>query len=129
MLNDSWSRTAIVDDEARACLASHLTRRTAVPPRTQPDAAHYGATSSQGWARSSFGDEQGTQPVVGVLADGHEHVQDLMMMSALLRLRPSGLLDESPKLAAYVARGEARPAYKRAFAAQWAINAASPQAG
>ena len=48
---------------------------------------------------------------------------DLMMVSVLLRLRPSGLLDEFPKLAAYVARGEARPAYKRAFAAQWAINA------
>jgi glutathione S-transferase len=47
---------------------------------------------------------------------------DLMMVSVLLRLRPSGLLDEFPKLAAYVARGEARPAYKRAFAAQLAIN-------
>jgi glutathione S-transferase len=49
-------------------------------------------------------------------------------VSVLLRLRPSGLLDEFPKLAAYVARGEARPAYARAFAAQWAINAAGPQA-
>jgi glutathione S-transferase len=49
---------------------------------------------------------------------------DLMMVSVLLRLRASGLLDEFPKLAAYVARGEARPAYKRAFAAQLAINAA-----
>jgi glutathione S-transferase len=39
----------------------------------------------------------------------------------LLRLRPSGMLDEYPKLAAYVARGEARPAYKRAFAAQLAV--------
>jgi glutathione S-transferase len=47
---------------------------------------------------------------------------DLMMVSVLLRLRPSGLLDEFAKLAAYVARGEARPAYKRAFAAQLAIN-------
>ncbi|RKQ90395.1 glutathione S-transferase [Solirubrobacter pauli] len=47
---------------------------------------------------------------------------DLMMVSVLLRLRPSGLLDEFPTLAAYVARGEARPAYKRAFAAQLAIN-------
>src|SRR3954453_23731549 len=47
---------------------------------------------------------------------------DLMMVSVLLRLRPSGLLDEFPKLAAYVARREARPAYKRAFAAQLAIN-------
>ena len=52
---------------------------------------------------------------------------DLMMVSVLLRLRPSGLLDEFPKLAAYVPRGEARPAYKRAFAAQWAINAGNPQ--
>jgi glutathione S-transferase len=47
---------------------------------------------------------------------------DLMMVSVLLRLRPSGLLDEYPTLAAYVARGEARLAYKRAFAAQWAVN-------
>jgi glutathione S-transferase len=46
-----------------------------------------------------------------------------MMVSVLLRLRPSGLLDEFPKLAAYVARGEAQPAYERAFAARWAINA------
>ena len=55
--------------------------------------------------------------------DGDFSAGDLMMVSVLLRLRPSGLLDEFPKLAAYVARGEARPAYKRAFAAQWAINA------
>jgi glutathione S-transferase len=61
--------------------------------------------------------------------DGAFTAGDLMMVSVLLRLRPSGLLDESPKLAAYVARGEARPAYRRAFAAQRAINAPSPQAG
>jgi glutathione S-transferase len=47
---------------------------------------------------------------------------DLMMASVLLRLKPSGFLDEFPSLAAYVARGEARPAYKRAFAAQLAVN-------
>jgi glutathione S-transferase len=52
-----------------------------------------------------------------------------MMVSVLLRLRASGLLDEFPNLAAYVARGEARPAYERAFAAQLAINAAPPLAG
>lgn len=55
--------------------------------------------------------------------DGGFSAGDLMMISVLLRLRPSGLLDEFPSLAAYVARGEARPAYKRAFAAQLAINA------
>ena len=55
--------------------------------------------------------------------DGPFSAGDLMMVSVLLRLRASGLLDEFPKLAAYVARGEARPAYQRAFAAQLAINA------
>jgi glutathione S-transferase len=58
--------------------------------------------------------------------DGAFTAGDLMMVSVLLRLRPSGLLDEFPKLAAYVARGEARAAYKRAFAAQLAINARPP---
>jgi glutathione S-transferase len=61
--------------------------------------------------------------------DGPFSAGDLMMVSGLLRLRRAGLLDEFPELAAYVARGEARPAYERAFAAQWAINAADPQAG
>ena len=54
---------------------------------------------------------------------------DLMMVSVLLRLKSSGILDEFPNLAAYVARGEARPAYKRAFAAQLAINTGKPPAG
>jgi glutathione S-transferase len=55
--------------------------------------------------------------------DGAFSAGDLMMASVLLRLRASGLLDEYPKLAAYVARAEARPAYKRAFDAQLAVNA------
>jgi glutathione S-transferase len=55
--------------------------------------------------------------------DGAFSAGDLMMVSVLLRLRPSGLLDEFPTLAAYVARGEARPAYERALAAQLAVNA------
>ena len=45
-----------------------------------------------------------------------------MMVSVLLRLRSSGILDDYPNLAAYLARGEARPAYKRAFEAQLAVN-------
>lgn len=61
--------------------------------------------------------------------DGAFSAGDLMMVSVLLRLRPSGLLDEFANLADYVARGEARPAYQRAFAAQWAINARDPDAG
>jgi glutathione S-transferase len=61
--------------------------------------------------------------------DGAFSAGDLMMVSVLLRLRASGLLDEFPTLAGYVARGEARPAYQRAFAAQFAVNAGKPSAG
>ena len=46
---------------------------------------------------------------------------DLLMVHALRRLEGSGLLDEDPNLSAYVARGQARPAYKRAFDAQLAV--------
>jgi glutathione S-transferase len=53
--------------------------------------------------------------------DGEFSTGDLMMVAVLLRLKPSGMLDEYPSLAAYVARGEARPAYQRAFAAQLAV--------
>src|SRR5689334_17835043 len=55
--------------------------------------------------------------------DGAFSAGDLMMVSVLLRAKPSGLLGEFPALAAYVARGEARPAYQRAFEAQRALYA------
>ena len=58
--------------------------------------------------------------------DGAFTAGDLLMVSVLLRSRPSGILDEFPRLAAYVARGEARPAYRRAFAAQLAVNRREP---
>jgi glutathione S-transferase len=61
--------------------------------------------------------------------DGAFSAGDLMMVSVLLRLRMSGLLNEFPNLAAYVARGEARPAYQRAFAAQLAVNMGGATAG
>ena len=53
--------------------------------------------------------------------DGAFSAADLMMVHVLQRLKPSGLLNEYPNLAAYVARGEVRPAYKRAFDAQLAV--------
>jgi glutathione S-transferase len=61
--------------------------------------------------------------------DGAFSAGDLLMVSVLLRLKPAGILDEFPNLAAYVARGEARPAYKRAFAAQLAANTGQPPTG
>jgi glutathione S-transferase len=53
--------------------------------------------------------------------DGGFSAGDLMMVSVLLRLKMSRILDDYPNLAAYVGRGEARPAYQRAFAAQLAV--------
>ncbi len=61
--------------------------------------------------------------------DGAFSAGDLMMVSVLLRLRASGLLNEYPNLSAYVSRGEARPAYKRAFDAQLAVNTGKQPAG
>jgi glutathione S-transferase len=61
--------------------------------------------------------------------DGAFSAGDLMMVSVLLRLKSSGILDDHPNLAAYVARGEARPAYQRAFAAQLAVYTGKPPAG
>ncbi len=60
--------------------------------------------------------------------DGAFSAGDLMMVSVLLRLRASGLLDEYPNLAAYVARGEARPAYQRAFEDQYVVFTSSQAA-
>ena len=54
---------------------------------------------------------------------------DLMMVTVLRRLHGSGLLEECPNLSAYVARGEARPAYQRAFADQLAVFTASQPTG
>ncbi|MCX2725714.1 glutathione S-transferase family protein [Roseibium salinum] len=53
--------------------------------------------------------------------DGRFSAGDLLMVTVLRRLKGSGMLEETPNLAAYVARGEARPAFKRAFDAQLAV--------
>jgi glutathione S-transferase len=57
--------------------------------------------------------------------DGAFSAGDLLMVTVLRRLDGSGLVEKHPNLAAYVARGEARPAYQRAFAAQLAVFTAS----
>jgi len=60
--------------------------------------------------------------------DGAFSAGDLLMVSVLQRIISSGILDEYPNLSAYVARGEARPAYKRAFADQLAVFRAAQKA-
>ena len=57
--------------------------------------------------------------------DGAFSAGDLMMVTVLRRLKGSGMMEKYPNLAAYVTRGEARPAFKRAFAAQLAVFAAA----
>lgn len=61
--------------------------------------------------------------------DGDFSAGDLLMVMVLRRLNGSGLLEEYPNLAAYVARGEARPAFKRAFEAQLAVFKAASARG
>ena len=61
--------------------------------------------------------------------DGEFSAGDLLMVTVLRRLEGSDLLDEYPNLCAYIARGEARPAYKRAFADQLAVFTGSPSSG
>ena len=58
--------------------------------------------------------------------DGAFSAGDLLMVSVLRRLKGSGILEEYPNLAAYVARAEARPAFRRAFAAQLAVFTGNP---
>ena len=59
--------------------------------------------------------------------DGDFSAGDLMMVMVLRRAEGTGLIEEHATLAAYVARGEARPAYQRAFADQLAVFRAKSQ--
>jgi glutathione S-transferase len=61
--------------------------------------------------------------------DGEFSAGDLLMVTVLRRLAGSGMLDDHPTLAAYIARAEARPAYKRAFDAQLAVFTESAPTG
>ncbi len=53
--------------------------------------------------------------------DGAFSAGDLMMVVVLRRLNGTGLLDDCTNLGAYIARGEARPAFQRAYEAQLAV--------
>lgn len=61
--------------------------------------------------------------------DGAFSAGDLLMVTVLRRLGRSGLLEKYPNLLAYIARGEARPAYQRAFEAQLAVFRGTPAGG
>jgi glutathione S-transferase len=61
--------------------------------------------------------------------DGAFSAGDLLMVTVLRRLNGSKILEEYPNLSAYVARGEARPAFRRAFDAQLAVFTAASTGG
>ena len=61
--------------------------------------------------------------------DGAFSAGDLLMVTVLRRLNGSGLVENHDNLAAYLARGEARPAYRRAFADQLAVFTGKPASG
>jgi glutathione S-transferase len=61
--------------------------------------------------------------------EGAFNAGDLMLAGVLLRAKGTGILDQYPNLLAYLARAEARPAFKRAFAAQLAVFNSQQQAG
>jgi len=61
--------------------------------------------------------------------DGAFSAGDLLMVTVLRRLESSGLLQAYPNLGGYLARGEARPAYGRAFDAQLAVFTGAPPPG
>jgi glutathione S-transferase len=52
---------------------------------------------------------------------GEFSAADILMVQVLRWVGDSGIIEEFPNLAAYVARGESRPAFQRAFAAQKAV--------
>lgn len=53
--------------------------------------------------------------------DGAFSAGDLLMVTVLRRPSSSQMLGDYPNLSSYVARGEARPAFRRAFDAQLAV--------
>ncbi|HEX8063024.1 MAG TPA: glutathione S-transferase C-terminal domain-containing protein [Allosphingosinicella sp.] len=61
--------------------------------------------------------------------DGGFSAGDLLMVTVLRRLDGWGILEGYPNLFDYVSRGEARPAYKRAFADQLAVFTRSKAGG
>jgi glutathione S-transferase len=61
--------------------------------------------------------------------EGDFSAADLLMVTVLRRLEGSAILEDYPTLTAYIARGEARPAYQGAFAAQYAVFTESAPGG
>jgi len=119
-----------VDARARAIMWMFAALSTVEPPIIDREIVEYveGGKSWQG-ERFAMVDERIRARLNQLSArlgdaewlDGAFSAADITMVHVLRRLEGSGLLEEYPNLSAYIARAEARPAYKRAFAAQLAV--------
>ena len=115
------------DARARAIGWMFAALNTVEPPIVERSMAAI-VERDQPWyaARLPMRDERGRVRLAQLAArrgdadwlDGRFSAGDLMMVTVLRRLEGSGLIEEQPSIAAYIARGEARPAYRRAFADQ-----------
>lgn len=141
ILHIAETHAGLLPDEAnaraRAIMWMFAALNTIEPPIVEREQAPY-VERDQSWygpERLSFLDDR-IRLRLGDLSsrlgaadwlDGAFSAGDLMMVMVLRRLEGKGILEQYPGLASYVARGEARPAYKRAFAAQLAVAEAASQ--
>ena len=121
---------ADTDARARAIAWMFAALNTVEPPIFDRDLATILERDEPWYAQRLAKLEDSIRSKLGVLSgrlgdagwlDGAFSAGDLLMVSVLRRLHGSGLLEDYPNVAAYVARAEARPAFQRAFAAQLAV--------
>lgn len=118
------------DARARAIMWMFAALSTVEPPIVDRDVVEY-FESGKSWQSERFAmvDERirgrlsqlAAHMGDGEWLDGAFSAADIILAHVLRRLEGSGLLEEYPSLSAYIARAEARPAYRRAFAAQLAV--------
>jgi glutathione S-transferase len=118
------------DARARAIMWMFAALATVEPPIVARDVVEY-SEAGKSWQGERFAmvDERIRDRLNQLVAymgesewlDGAFSAADIIMVHVLRRLEGSGLLEEYPTPTAYIARAEARPAYKRAFAAQAAV--------
>ncbi len=118
------------DARARAMMWVIAALSTIEPPIVDRDVVEY-AEAGKSWQDERFAmvDERIRGRLAQLSArlgdgdwlDGAFSAADIIMVHVLRRLEGTTILQEYANLAAYVARAEARPAYKRAFAAQLAV--------
>lgn len=118
------------DARARAIMWMFAALGTVEPPIVDRDVVKY-SEAGKSWQgeRLAMVDERIRARLAQLTArmgdgewlDGDFSAADIIMVHVLRRLEGSGILEDYPALVAYIARAEARPAYKRAFAAQLAV--------